>query len=86
MDFYEYVISNDTELKHIANALSKKTLVIYGSSSDNFTPPLSDQSLSILLERLSCRPCFKCTCPLVHMDCLNKLLPEMVYQKFLKLD
>jgi heptosyltransferase-2 len=86
MDFCEYVISNDTGLMHIANALSKKTLVIYGSSSDNFTPPLSDQSLSIHLEGLPCRPCFKRTCPLVHMDCLNKLLPEMVYQKFLKLD
>ncbi|MDC0534896.1 lipopolysaccharide heptosyltransferase II [Francisellaceae bacterium] len=82
MDCCDYIISNDTGLMHIANALCKKTLVIYGSSSDNFTPPLNEQSVSIYLEDLECRPCFKRTCPLEHMNCLNQLSTEQVFNKF----
>ncbi|MCF6765905.1 lipopolysaccharide heptosyltransferase II [Thiotrichales bacterium 19S3-7] len=78
------VLTNDTGLMHIASAFERPTLVIYGSSSAGFTPPLNKKAESIYLE-LECRPCFKRTCPLEHMNCLNKLTPEMVLAEFRKI-
>lgn len=79
------VVSNDSGLMHIACALGVPTLVIYGSTSSNFTPPLSKLSRSVYLRNLKCRPCFKRECPLKHMDCMNKLLPEKIISEFEKL-
>lgn len=72
------VLSNDSGLMHIACALDKPTTVVYGSTSDKFTPPLHDQAKIVFLENIPCRPCFKRECPLGHMDCLNKLEAKMV--------
>lgn len=64
---------------HIAAALDKPLIVIYGSSSPEFTPPLTDKA-EILTLNLSCSPCYKRECPLKHLNCLNNLTPQMVLQ------
>ncbi len=84
MHHVDAVLSNDSGLMHIACALDKKTFVIYGSTSDKFTPPLHAKAKTLYLDGLECRPCFKRECPLVHMDCLNKLTPEKVVKEFLE--
>jgi len=71
------VVCNDSGLMHIACALGRRTIGIFGSTSPQFTPPLGE--LAVVVEQaLACRPCFQRECPLGHLDCLRTLAPQQV--------
>ncbi|MBN9025390.1 MAG: lipopolysaccharide heptosyltransferase II [Rhizobiales bacterium] len=65
----DVVVSNDTGLMHVAGALDRPLVVLYGSSSERLTPPTAPNAEALSLE-LSCRPCFQRTCPLGTLACL----------------
>ncbi|TBR43205.1 lipopolysaccharide heptosyltransferase II [Marinomonas agarivorans] len=76
----ELAISNDSGLMHVAAAVNTHVHALYGSTSEKFTPPLTEKK-TIHNLHLDCSPCFKRTCPLGHTDCQKKLEPKIVIDK-----
>ena len=73
----DVVVTNDSGLMHVAAALNRPLVALYGSSSPEFTPPLATQ-VTILQHPVACSPCFARTCRYGHMDCLTQLEPQRV--------
>ena len=83
MALCETVVSNDSGLMHVAAALNKRVIAIYGSSDPHHTPPMQPNAVIEYLG-LSCSPCFKRACPLsgdAHLACLRGIPASRVIQQ-----
>jgi len=73
------VVSNDSGLMHVAAALGRPQVAVFGSSDPRHTPPRSPRARVEWLH-LECSPCFERTCPLGHTNCLNQIAPAAVFE------
>ena len=74
----DVAVSNDSGLMHIAAAVGTRVVAIYGSSSPEFTPPLSDDAVINWLQ-LDCSPCFARHCKFGHYNCLKDISAETIF-------
>ncbi|WP_372972821.1 lipopolysaccharide heptosyltransferase II [Marinobacter sp.] len=75
----EKVVSHDSGLMHVAAASGAEVVAIYGSTSPDFTPPLTDKAV-IVRHPVWCSPCFERTCRFGHYNCLTGIQVEPVLE------
>jgi len=75
-------VSNDSGLLFMAAAVGIRVVALYGSTTPDFAPPLTDRGTTHYLA-LSCSPCLKRECPLGHLRCLVDITPRAVLESIL---
>jgi heptosyltransferase-2 len=76
----DLVVSTDSGPRHIAIALKRPTISIFGSTDPSWTSNDAGVETYAQLD-LACRPCWKSKCPLSHHDCLTQLSPASVLRE-----
>ncbi|NLL27621.1 MAG: glycosyltransferase family 9 protein [Bacteroidales bacterium] len=88
------VVSNDTGMMHIAAALHKPTVSIWGNTVPAFgmypyfPKEIKENYVIIENKNLKCRPCSKLgfdSCPKKHFDCMQKIEADLIVDAVEKL-
>jgi len=75
----DLLITNDTGPAHIASALGRPTLVIFGPTNPLTTRPFSPLG-EILRQPPECAPCMLRDCPIDHR-CMTAITPDEVFER-----
>lgn len=82
----EATLANDSGLLHIAVALGKKALGIFGPTDPDAALALANPAPEIILRGplLDCQYCWEYVCPLQHHKCMRDIAPERVADALMK--
>lgn len=72
------VVSCDSGPLHVAAALRRPTVAIFGPTDPRRTGPYA-ATARVVTHRVNCAPCLRRRCPLKHHDCLRRLAPDAVF-------
>jgi len=75
----DMLITNDTGPAHIAAALGRPTLVIFGPTNPLTTRPFSPFA-EIIQHPPECAPCMLRDCPIDHR-CMTAIMPDEVFAR-----
>ena len=85
VEFCTILVTNDSGLMHIASAMKKKLVAIFGSTVREFGFfPVGTESIIVERTGLYCRPCShigRSTCPEGHFRCMNEIHVEEIAKK-----
>jgi len=71
-------VTNDSGLMHVAAALETPLIAIFGSTNPITTGPVGPNS-RVIQSQLPCSPCLKPHCPEGHLDCMNQIDVDTVF-------
>jgi heptosyltransferase-1 len=78
MDLASCVVCHDSGPMHIAAALAKPMVAIFGPTNPARTGPYSPTA-SVVTHPVPCAPCYRRTCPYQHHNCMRRLDVERVF-------
>jgi heptosyltransferase-2 len=84
LDVCDLLVSNDTGPAHIAAALGRPTLTIFGPTNEFETAPTGARAELIRAEGVECARCMLRDCPIDHR-CMNRIAPLEVFGRAVKL-
>jgi heptosyltransferase-2 len=76
----DLLVSNDTGPAHIAAALGRPTLTIFGPTNEYETAPTGDRAEIIRAEGIECARCLRRECPIDHR-CMTMITPDQVFER-----
>jgi heptosyltransferase-2 len=79
LSLVDLLVTNDTGPAHIASALGRPTLVIFGPTNPLTTRPFSPYG-EIVREPPDCAPCMLRDCPIDHR-CMTAITPDYVFER-----
>jgi heptosyltransferase II len=76
----DLIVTNDTGPAHVAAALSRPTLTLFGPTNEFETAPLGLQAAMLRAEGIECARCMHRDCPIDHR-CMTRLSVDAVAEK-----
>jgi len=85
MEYCDVIITNDTGLMHIAVAMHRKIVAVFGSTVKEFGFfPYDPSAIVLETNGLACRPCSHIglsECPEKHFRCMTEINPDQVFER-----
>jgi len=86
IDSLDVFITGDSGPMHIAAALDKNMIALFGPTNFDETSPWNAPKSNTIKKTLNCQPCMKRECPLGHNDCMRLIksseVRELIREKF----
>jgi len=79
MERADAVVANDSGPMHLAVALGRPTVALFGPTRPGRTGPYGPNA-RVIRKDLDCGPCLSRQCPLGTIECMRRITPEEVFE------